>query len=163
MEKSFLRMGEEISVMILSGAVMLFAFLNNYTFNNNIISFILVLIKSIIFVSVPLAFYLFERNCKELKKVAGIYTSYFIVNMLFIVLYSFISIIVPIFTESLFDVINVTVLLSSLLILIEYFMKYNSIESKAYSLAVMKFIYLIGETVSYPFLLFINKRIGKKE
>ena len=61
----------------------------------------------------------------------------------------------------LFDFVNLVILLSSLFILIEQTLQYAQIKNKVYSNTVMKTVYLVANFVSYPFLMFINKKINK--
>lgn len=161
MDKTILRLNKEISIIILSGIAILFAFLSDYSPIYNLISFMLVFIKSIVFVVVPLIIYVLEKNSIELKKVAGIYTSYFIIN-LFATIVASISIVhgeVSFVIKVLFDFINLIILLSSLFIFIEQILNYAEIKNKVYSATIMKIVYLVANFVSYPFLLFINKKI----
>lgn len=163
MEKTFLKLSKEVSIIILSSIILLFAFLSAYSPITGFISFLLVFLKSFIFVIIPLIFYILEKECVELKKVAGIYTSYFTIN-LFITIVTSVSFVnggvSPLF-KTLFDFINLVILLSSLFILIEQIFSYSEIESKVYSNSIMKIVYLVGNFISYPFLVFINKQINK--
>lgn len=161
MEKSFLKFSEEITIMILSIIVVLFSFFNSNTYNGNIISFLFQFIKSCVFFSVPFFVCFFDNKRENVKKVAAIYSSYFIINLLITILFSFSNSIILVFVKTVSDLISLMILLSGLLIFIEYFLKYNSIQSKVYNFTVMKIVYLVGETMSYPFLYFINKKVGK--
>ena len=140
MKNTILKLNAEISISILSGIVMLFSFVSGYSPINSLVSFLLVFIKSFIFFIIPLLMYVLEKNNLKFKKVAGIYTSYFIINL---------------FTT--------IILLSSLLILIEQMLNYADVRSKVYSNTIMKLVYLVGNFISYPFLSFINKQIQDKD
>ena len=161
MEKSFLKFSEEITIMILSIIVVLFSFFNSNTYNGNIISFLFQFIKSCVFFSVPFFVSFFDNKRENVKKVAAIYSSYFIINLLITILFSFSNSIILVFVKTVSDLISLMILLSGLLIFIEYFLKYNSIQSKVYNFTVMKTVYLVGDTISYPFLYFINKKVRK--
>ena len=163
MKNTILRLSGEISIIILSGLVMLFSLMSDYSLINNTVSFLFVISKSLVFIIVPLSIYILEKENIEFKKVAGIYTSYFIINS-FITIITSLSIVndlVPIFWKMLFDLINLIVLLSSLLILIEQTLIYNGVKNKIYSNTIMKIVYIVGDFVSYPFLIFIDKKIKK--
>lgn len=161
MGKSFLKFSEEITIMILSIIVVLFSFFNSNTYNGNIISFLFQFIKSCVCFSVPFFVCFFDNKRENVKKVAAIYSSYFIINLLITILFSFSNSIILVFVKTVSDLISLMILLSGLLIFIEYFLKYNSIQSKVYNFTVMKIVYLVGETMSYPFLYFINKKVRK--
>ena len=164
MEKTILRLNKEVSIIILSGVVMLFSFLSSCSPINSFVSFLFVFVKTFIFLIIPLLFYLFEKVNMEFKKVAGIYTSYFIVN-LFITIITSVSIVngvIPTLWKTLFDLVNLVILLSSLFILIEQILEYSDIKSKIYSTTIMNIVYLVGNFISYPFLMFINRQINKK-
>jgi hypothetical protein len=164
-EKTFLRLNREISIMILSGVVILFSFLSGYSPITNFISFLFVFIKSFLFLIIPLLFYILEKKDMELKKVAGIYASYFIID-LFITIITSVSVVngvIPGIWKTLFDLVNLIILLSSLFILIEQILLYSDIRSKVYSNTIMKIVYFVGNTIAYPFLAFINKRINKND
>lgn len=163
MEKTILKLNKEISVIILSSICILFSFLSMYMAITSFVSFLLVGIKCCIFLIVPLILYVFEKNNYEFKKVAGIYSSYFIIN-LFVTVITSISIVngvVPAVWKILFDIVNLMILLSSLFILIESVLEYAEIKSVIYSNTIMRLVYLIGNFVSYPFLAYINKKINR--
>ena len=165
MEKTVLRLNKEVSIMILSSIAILSTFLSSYSPIISLVSFLFVFIKAFIFLIIPLLIYLLEKNNIEFKKVAGIYTSYFTIN-LFVTIITSVSVVngvIPGIWKLLFDLVNLVALLSALSILIEQILIYSSIESKVYSFTIMKFVYLIGNFISYPFLKFINKQINKKE
>lgn len=163
MNKTFLKLEEELSIIFLSLIVMLFTFISNYSPINNIVSFLFVLVKSSIFIIVPLIVYLIEKSKMNFKKIGGIYASYFIINLFITVITSFSFVngtFVKVWTM-LFDFVNLVILLSSLFILIEQTLEYAQIKNKVYSNTVMKIVYLVANFVSYPFLMFINKKINK--
>ena len=85
MNKTILRLDLELSIMILSIISMLFSFLTSYVYITNFTSFLYVLIKSLVFVIVPLILYILERRSLEFKRIAGIYTSYFIISIRYII------------------------------------------------------------------------------
>lgn len=165
MEKTVLRLSKEISIMIISGIAMLFSLLSSYSPIISFISFLLVFVRSFIFLIVPLLFYILEKDNREFKKVAGIYTSYFIINLFItiIVSVSIVNGLIPTLWKSLFDLVNLVILLSALFIFIEQVLEYSNIKSKTYSLTIMNIVYLVGNFLSYPFLMFINKQINKKD
>lgn len=163
MNKTFLKLDKEISISILSVIAILFTLINSCSPINNLVSFLFVFVKLLIFIIVPLIVYLIEKNEIKFKKIGGIYASYFVIDM-------FVTIIACISTfngvtlmiwQSLFDLVNLVILLSSLLILIEQILEYGQIKNKVYSNTIMKIVYLVANFVSYPFLLFINKRFNK--
>ena len=163
MEKTVLKLNKEISIVILSGVCMLFSFFSIYMPITSFVSFLLVAVKCVVFVFIPLIFYIFEHNCLKFKKVAGIYSSYFIIN-LFVTLISSVSIVngvIPLVWQTLFDVVNLMILLSCLFILIENVLEYGGIKSVIYSNTIMKVVYLVGNCISYPFLAYINKKFNK--
>ena len=134
-----------------------------YVKPQNFISFLFVLIKSLIFIIVPLMVYLIEKNEIKFKKVGGIYASYFIVNLFVTIIVSF-SFINGDFVKTwvvLFDFVNLFILLSSLFILIEQILLYAQIKNKVYSKTIMKIVYLVANFVSYPFLSIVDKKINK--
>lgn len=161
MNKTILRLDKEMSVMILSCLSIFFTFISSYSGVNNLISFLLIFVKTVIFVIVPLIIYLLERQCFEFKKIAGIYSSYFIINLIITILasVSFVNGIIPGIWKFLFDLINLIILLSSLFILIEQILYYGGIENKVYTNTIMRIVYLVANFISYPFIMFINKRI----
>ena len=161
MEKRFLNLSEELIVMGLSILVIFFSFFCDYDAPSNIISFFIQFIKSCIFFCVPFLFFVLERRRENIKKVAAIYSSYFVINLFFKLFLSFDNTITIIFIKVICDFINLLILLSGLFIFIDYFLRYNSISSKVYYFSVMKIVYLMGETISYPFVYFINKKILK--
>lgn len=164
MEKTFLKLSEEVTIIILSGFIMLFTFLNGYSPITNFISFLFVFLKSFIFLLVPLLFYVLEKQSVKLKKVAGIYTSYFIIDLFITIItsVSYVNGVVPIIFKTAFEFINLVILLSSLFILIEQILEYSNSESKIYSSSIMKIVYFVGNVISLPFLTFINNKINKK-
>lgn len=164
MKNTILKLNTEMSIVILSGVVMLFSFISGYSSITSLVSFLLVFVKSFVFLIVPLLLYVLEKQNLEFKKVAGIYTSYFIINLFvtIIVSISFVNGVVPIIFKSLFDFVNLIILLSSLFILIEQILNYADVKSKVYSNAIMRIVYLVGNFISYPFLSFINKQIKDK-
>jgi len=163
-KNTILKLNTEMSIVILSGVVMLFSFISGYSSITSLVSFLLVFVKSFVFLIVPLLLYVLEKQNLEFKKVAGIYTSYFIINLFvtIIVSISFVNGVVPIIFKSLFDFVNLIILLSSLFILIEQILNYADVKSKVYSNAIMRIVYLVGNFISYPFLSFINKQIKDK-
>lgn len=163
MNKTFLKLDKEISMIVLSMVTILFSFISGYSPVNNVISFLLVLVKSIIFIFIPLAVYILEKEQMEFKKLGGIYASYFIINLFVSVVasVSFVDGVVVSFWAILFDFVNLIILLSGLFILIDNVLEYAQIKNKVYSNTVMKTVYLVANFVSYPFLMFINKKINK--
>ena len=165
MNKTILKLDLELSIMILSLISMLFSFLTNYVYITSVTSFLYMLIKSFIFIIVPLIVYILEKRNLEFKKIAGIYTSYFIISMI-VTLITSISVVnghVPLILKGFFDGVNLLILLTSLFILIEQVLIYSDINSKIYSNTIMKIVYLIGNFVSYPFLAFIDKKNKKND
>ncbi len=163
MEKTILKLNKEISIIILSGICMLFSFLSMYMPITSLVSFLLVMVKCFIFVFVPLILYILEKNNYEFKKVAGIYSSYFIINF-FVTIITSISMvngIIPIVWKTLFDIVNLIILLSCLFILIENVLEYGDVKSVVYSNTIMKVVYVIGNFISYPFLTYVNKKLCK--
>ena len=160
MNKTILRLDKELSIIALSGITMLFTFISSYSPVNGLVAFLFVAIKSIIFVIIPLIFYVLEKNNLEFKKIAGIYTGYFILNLLVTIIasVSIVNGVVPKIWDFLFNLVNLAVLLSSLFILVEQILDYGEIKNKDYTNTIMKIVYIVGNFVSYPFLLFINKR-----
>lgn len=167
MNKSILGLNVNLSIIIISGLCALFTFIGGYSQINGIVSFVFVVLKLLVFIVIPLIFYLLEKNALEFKKIAGIYTSYFIINFIITVItsLSITNVVVPFAFKYLYEIVNLFILVSCLLILIDNLFKYNMIESKVYSNMVMKLVYLIGDFISYPFLKFINniKIINKKD
>ena len=165
MEKTILRLNKEVSIIILSCLVMIFTFMNYCSYITSFVSFLFVVLKTFIFIIVPLFIYVLEKQSGKFKKIAGVYTSYFIIN-LFVTIIASISMVngvVPGLWKNLFDFVNLIILLSSLFILIEQILEYSGINSKVYSNTIMSLVYLVGNFISYPFLAFINKKIDKKE
>lgn len=165
MEKTILKLSKNISLIILSCVMILFSLVNNYQQINNSISLVFILTKCALFIAIPFSLYNMEKENFEFKKVAGIYASYSIINLIVTIIYSF-SITGGIafsFTKMIFDLINLIILLTSLLILIEQFLEYNGIKSKLYSNTIMKFVYYLGNMISYPLLSLINKKFKKKD
>lgn len=165
MNKTFLKLEEELSIIILSLITILFTFISSYSPIDNLISFLFVLIKSIIFIIVPLIVYLIEKNKLNFKKIGGIYASYFIID-LFVSVITSCSVVDGVFVKiwiMLFDLVNLVILLSSLFILIEQVLVYSQLKNKVYSNTIMKIVYLVANFVSYPFLLFINRMINKED
>ena len=66
--------------------------------------------------------------------------------------------IVPVVWQFLFSLVNLVILLTSLFILIENVLEYAQIKNKVYTNTIMKIVYIVANFVSYPFLLFINKK-----
>jgi len=163
-KNTILKLNTEMSIVILSGVVMLFSFISGYSSITSLVSFLLVFVKSFVFLIVPLLLYVLEKQNLEFKKVTGFYNSYFIINLFvtIIVSISFVNGVVPIIFKSLFDFVNLIILLSSLFILIEQILNYADVKSKVYSNAIMRIVYLVGNFISYPFLSFINKQIKDK-
>lgn len=159
MEKTILGLNKQLSIMILSIVCMFFTFVSGYSNINNIVSFLLILVKSLIFIAVPFLFYTFEKKELEFKKIAGIYTAYFIINFLSII---FVSIVTIGIFKFIFDLVNLIILISCLAIFIEYILSYSGNDNKIYSNTVMKIVYLVGNFISYPFINFINKTSGKE-
>ena len=165
MEKTFLRLDKEVSIMILSGVSILFTFLSAYSPITNLVSFCFLFVKSFIFLVVPLIFYILEKRSMDFKKVAGIYTSYFIIDLFLAILVS-ISMVngdASSVLKTLFDFVNLVILLSGLFIFIEQVLEYGGIRSKVYSNTIMKLVYSVSNFVSYPFLNFINRKVNKKD
>lgn len=158
MEKTFLKLNRELSVMILSLVCMFFAFISEYSNITSVISFVLIVIKSAIFMLVPFLFYVLEKRDLQFKKIAAIYTSYFIINFMCSI---FVSIVTINIFKSLFDLVNLVIIVSCLAIFIEYALCYSDNENQIYYNTIMRFVYLIGNTVSYPFIKFINKKVVK--
>lgn len=164
MNKTILGFDERISIIILSAVGMLFTFIGGYGAINSLVSFLFILIKCVVFVVIPLALYVLEKNNMEFKKVAGIYTSYFIINLVMTVIAS-ISMIngsIAYIWKYLFDLVSLITLLSCLFILIEQVLEYAEIRSKVYKNTIMKIVYLVGNFISYPFLNYINKKSENK-
>ena len=156
MEKTFLGVNKYLTIIILSLLSMFFTFFGNQYVAKNIVSFLLAIIKLLIFALTPLLFYIFEKKNDDVRKIAKIYTSYFIISLVT----GAISLIIPFVFRFLFDLINLTILLSSILIIIEQFLFYNDIHYKMYE-GIMKIVYLLGNFISLPFSNFINKKSGK--
>lgn len=165
MNKTVFRLEKEISIIILSAITMLFTFISSYSPISGLVSFLFVFVKTFIFVLIPLIIYIIEKNELEFKRIAGIYTSYFIVNLLVTILASVSTIngVVPGLWKLLFDFINLVILLTSLFILVEQVLEYGQIKNKVYSNTIMKIVYTVGNFVSYPFLLYINKKSNKRD
>ena len=165
MGKTCLRLDKELSVIVLSMIAILFTFLADYAPITNLVSFVFVFIKSSIFVVVPLIFYLIEKKEYEFKKIAGIYTSYFIINLVItvVVSVSFVNGVTSKIWQFMFDLVNLCILLSGLCILIEQLLIYGEIKNKVYTNTIMKIVYSIANFVSYPFLMFINKKTNRED
>ncbi len=164
MHKTFFRLDKEMSIAIISILAILFTFLSDYSCINGFISFLFVMVKGLIFILTFLIFYLLEKNELEFKKVAGIYTSYFIINLV-VTVFTSISMVdgkVSFIFSSLFNLINLIILLSGVCIFVEQVFVYGNISSKVYEKTIMKIVYLLGNFISYPFLLFINKKMKKE-
>lgn len=164
MKKTIFKLDEELSIMILSGIAMLFSFLSTYSPIGGLVSFVFVFLKSFIFFIVPFIIYMLEKHSLRLKKVASIYSGYFIIDLIatIFVSISFVNGMVPLLLKTIFDLINLIILLSSLFIFVEQLLLYSDIESKVYSNTIMYVVYLLGNFVSYPFISFVNKKINKK-
>ena len=65
--------------------------------------------------------------------------------------------------QILFDFVNLVILLTSLFIIIEQFLELAKIKNKVYVNTVMRIVYLVANFVSYPLLVFINKKVNKKD
>lgn len=165
MNKTILKLDLELSIMLLSIIAMFFSFLTSYTYINNFTSFIYVLVKSLVFIMVFLVMYILEKENLEFKRIAGIYTSYFIISMVitFITSISIVGENVSVVFKGIFDLINLIILLSSLFILIEQVFYYSGINARVYKNSIMKVVYLIGNFISYPFLAFIDKKSNKND
>jgi len=163
-EKTFLRLNKELSIMILSLTIIIFTFISDYKPINNFISSLFIFIKAFIFVIVPFSCYFLEKSNDNFKKVAGIYTSYFIINLFItiVISFSFVNGVVPVIFDSLFNFVNLFILLTALFVFIEQLLVYNDISSKLYTISIMSIVYKLGEIISYPFLLFFNKQLYKK-
>lgn len=158
MEKTILGLNRQVSIIILSGVCMFFTFVSGYSNITNIVAFLLISIKSIIFIAVPFLFYILEKKELEFKKIAGIYMAYFIINFFSTILVSIVTI--GIF-KLIFDLVNLIILISCLAIFIEYILSYSGNDNKIYNNTVMRIVYLVGNFISYPFINFINKKSGK--
>ena len=158
MEKTILGLNRQVSIIILSVVCMFFTFVSGYSNITNIVAFLLISIKSIIFIAVPFLFYTLEKKELEFKKIAGIYMAYFIINFFSTILVSIVTI--GIF-KFIFDLVNLIILISCLAIFIEYILSYSGNDNKIYNNTVMRIVYLLGNFISYPFINFINKKSGK--
>ena len=158
MEKTILGLNRQVSIIILSVVCMFFTFVSGYSNITNIVAFLLISIKSIIFIAVPFLFYVLGKKELEFKKIAGIYTAYFIINFFSTILVSIVTI--GIF-KFIFDLVNLIILISCLAIFIEYILSYSGNDNKIYNNMVMRIVYLLGNFISYPFVNFINKKSGK--
>lgn len=163
MKKTILGLSNEISIIALSCIMLFYSLVSEYQPINNSISFLFVFAKCIVFLAIPLILYVTEKDVIEFKKVAGIYTSYSIINLFITIISSFSMIggVVSSFWKMIFDLVNLVILLSSLLVTIEQFLLFNGIKSKIYSYTIMKVVYTLGNFVSYPFLMFIDRQIDK--
>lgn len=160
MEKTILSINKELSIIILSGIAILFTFVSGYAPVTSLISFCFVFIKALVFVIVPLSFYLLERENLEFKKIAGIYTGYFIVNVIITIIASVSLVrVVPSLWKLSFDLINLVILLSGLFIIVEQILICLKMQSKVYHNTIMKIVYLVGTSIAYPFIVFIEKKI----
>lgn len=165
MNKTILKLDLELSIMLLSIIAMFFSFLTSYTYISNFTSFIYVFVKSLVFIMVFLVMYILEKENLEFKRIAGIYTSYFIISMVitFITSISIVGGNVSFVFKGIFDFVNLIILLSSLFILIEQVFYYSGINARVYKNSIMKVVYLIGNFISYPFLAFIDKKSNKND
>ena len=163
MNYTILRLNKELYIMILSVLVMLFTFISGYGPINNIISFLFVVVKALVFISIPLIIYLLEKNDYDFRKIAGIYTGYFIINLLVTIVCSIFMVggRITVVCQMIFDLVNLVMLLSALFIFVEQVFSLGQIKNKVYTNTVMKIVYLVANFVSYPFLLFIDKRLHK--
>lgn len=165
MEKTILRLSKEVSIIVLSSLIILFTFLSTYIPVSGVISFIFMFVKSIVFLLIPLFVYILENNCVKFKRVAGIYSSYFVINLLLTIVdsISIVNEIIPVLWKNLIELANLLILLSALFIIIEQMLEYNDIKSKIYSNTIMYVVYIVGEFISRPILMFINKKIQKEK
>lgn len=163
MQKTILNLSREYSIIIISSIIIVFTFLNSFNQVNNIISFIFVALKSLIFLCFPLYLYIVEKNDVKFKKVAGIYTGYFVISLLINVIFSILNtnIFIPNILDLLFWLSNLVILLSSLLIIIEQILCIKNIENNIYFNYLMKIVYLLGDYISNPILKIIDKRLIK--
>lgn len=163
MKKTMFGLDSRILIMILSSICMLFTFLGRYCIINSFISFVFNIVKLLIFVLIPLMFYFCEKEDDKLKKIAGIYTSYFIINLIVTIIssLSFVDGQISFVWQSLFDLVNLIILLSCLFIFVEQLLDYNGANNKFYKGTIMKIVYKVGFLVSYPFIRFINSKINK--
>ena len=163
MQKTILNLNRELSIIIISGIAMVFTFLNTFNQISNVISLVFVVLKSLIFLLFPLYLYVVEKEDLKFKKVAGIYTSYFIVALLISIISSMLNtnIVVPQIWDILFGLINLIILLSSILICIEQILNLRNIKSIIYMDYIVKIVYLVGNYISYPFLKLIDKQVNK--
>lgn len=164
MKKSFLGINVSLTICLLSMISIFFTFVSKCGGNSSVISFIITVIQSFIFIVIPYVFYIMEKNDLKLKNIAGIYTSYFVINFIVIVLSSLnvIDNFIPFMLRLVFDLINLLILLTGVFVFIEQVLIYSSINNNFYKNIVMGLVYKIGENVSYPILRFINKKSGKR-
>lgn len=163
MEKTVFNLNSRVSIIILSAISVLFSFISNYAQINSIISFLFIAVKASIFVVIPLIVYILEKQSLKFKKIAGIYTSYFVINFVITIIasVSIVNGIVPKIWAFLFNLTNLVILLSSVFILIEQVLNYREVKSKVYENTIMKVVYAVGNFISYPFIAFINKKRGE--
>lgn len=164
MKKSFLGISVNFTIGLLSLISVFFTFVNKCGGINSIVSFIIVITKALIFVTVPFVFYVMEKKDLQLKKVAGIYTSYFVINFIVtgISALSISNNFIPFIILFVFDLNNLFILLTGVCIFIEQVLIYSDINNRFYNNVTMKLVYKIGEFISYPVLRFINKKSGKE-
>jgi hypothetical protein len=100
---------------------------------------------------------------KKIKGIAGIFFGYFCLNLIITLItsVSYVKDNVPIIFAGIFNLMNLIILLTCILIIIEQIMIINKKENKFYINVVMKAIYFIGDYISSPFTKIINKKSGK--
>ncbi len=162
MKDNLLKINNEIYIISISCVFMFFSFLCFYTPLINFISFILMILRSSVFLIVPLFIYVYEMD-KKIKGIAGIFFGYFCLNLIITLItsVSYVKDNVPIIFAGIFNLMNLIILLTCILIIIEQIMIINKKENKFYINVVMKAIYFIGDYISSPFTKIINKKSGK--
>lgn len=164
MNKTIFGLDKSMSIAVLSAIAMLFIFVSGQSSIGGLFSFLMMVVKSVVFVLVPLSIYFLERNEYELKRIAGIYVSYFLVHLFIVIICSVLSSggVLSFFLNLVLDFVNLTILLSSLFIFIEQILEYSEIKNKVYNNTIMRIVYLIANFVSYPFFKFVTKNIENK-
>lgn len=160
MNKTIFNIDEKLSIIILSLISLFFSFVSICSPITGLISFLIVLVKSVIFIILPFIIYVMEKNSEKFKNIAGIYLVYFSFNLLIIILASVLHIneFVWLFFKFLFDLFVLLILLTSFFVFIDYVLQYVGIKSRMYSI-IMKMVYVVANCISFPFLRFLDKKI----
>ena len=161
-KKTFLKLSEPMSIIILCSFFVLMSFFTNIQSIDNVGYFIFAIFRSLVFISIPTAVYFIEHEKEKIKKVAAIYLGLYFLSLLVVIIYSITM------AKGSFNliggiintVIGLLIALCTILIIIEQILIIKNVEQSFYYKTI-NILYKYTSYATKPFTLILDKLYEK--